>query len=91
MFVNLNIVAGERLGEREHRPALLLGQQRQRDREEQAEDDDLQHVAFRHGLRDVLGEGVQHHVGRATAAAGASREGCSASGAWMPTPGLRRG
>ena len=50
---------GERLGEGEHRPPPLVGEERERDREEHAEHDDLQDLALGHGLRDVLREGVQ--------------------------------
>jgi hypothetical protein len=52
MFVNLNIVSS----------ALRLGEQRQRDPEEDAEDDDLEHLPLGDRLGDVLGEYVEDDV-----------------------------
>jgi hypothetical protein len=80
---------GKRLAECEERPALLLADQRQRNRQQQAEDDDLQHVAFRHGLRHVLGEGTQHHVGERLRRRARAR-GLHRLGRVEPRAGLRQ-
>ena len=63
MFVNLNIVSERLSAQREHRPPLLLGEERERDPEEDAEDDDLEDLALGHRLRHVLGEDVEDDVG----------------------------
>ena len=52
---------GERLAPGDERPALLADHP-QRDGEDDAEDDDLQHVAPGHRIDDRLRDGVQQHL-----------------------------
>src|SRR5216683_5616327 len=49
---------GEAFGESQHRAALGFRNERKGHGEQNAEDDDLQHLAFGDGLGDVLGEDV---------------------------------
>ena len=59
MLVNLNIVS-ERLSQKTSMGRRLSSPiKRQRDTEDDAEDHDLEHLAFGHGLGDVLREDVQ--------------------------------
>ena len=62
-FVNLNMVAASDSAKASIGRRRLVGEEREGDREEDAEDDDLQDLPLGHGLRDVLREGVQDHVG----------------------------
>ena len=52
---------GERLAPGDER-AALLADHAQRDREDDAEDDDLQDIAARHGVDDGFGNRVQEHL-----------------------------
>ena len=60
---------GESLGDGEEGPAALVRQQGERDAEEDAEDDDLQHLPFGHRLGHVLGEDVEDRFGQRSSAA----------------------
>ena len=53
---------GERLAEDEQRTSSRLGQQGERDAEQHAEDDDLQHFAVGYRSRDVVGNGVENDI-----------------------------
>ena len=75
---------GQRLAPRDHRPALLADHA-ERDREDQAEDDDLQHVAARHGVDDRLGHGVQQHL--IPGLRGSVDRPLPAAGSEIPSPG----
>ena len=61
MFVNLNIVSATASHHCDDRAALLADHP-ERNREEDAEHDDLEHVAFRHRLDDRLGHDVQEDL-----------------------------
>ena len=61
MFVNLNIVSATASHHCDDRLAFFADHP-QRDREDDAEDDDLQHVAFGHGLDDRFGNHVQQDL-----------------------------
>ena len=87
MFVNLNIVSASDFAQLDDRPALLADHA-ERDREDDAEDDDLQHVALGHRLDDRLGHDVEQDLIPGLRLARRSRT--PAHGRLTPTPGFMR-
>src|SRR6266849_5395379 len=55
---------GEAFGEGQHGAALGFGDERESHGEQDAEDDDLQHLAFGNGLGDIFGEDVGDELRR---------------------------
>ena len=75
---------GDRLAPDDHRPALLADHA-ERDAEEDAEDDDLEHVAARHRVEHRFGEDVEKDLVPRLRLGGDSAP--APIGRFTPTPG----
>ena len=89
ILVNLNISLRQALAKGQHGTALFFANQGQRNAKDHAEDHDLQHLAFSHGLGDVFRKDVQDNVSPFLRLRGDAGR-CRSTGLWNTHAGLRK-